>query len=58
MFSTRQAALARGGKYPSWVAELNIPAGMSMHVAKTLGKNHYSVWGDPKLLVDLASPAA
>lgn len=54
MFDSPEAAVSRGGRYPSYVAEVKIPAGLAIHVAKTLGRGHYSVWADPRILTDLA----
>ena len=55
MFPTPEEARARGGLYDSHVARVQLSAGLSIHVAKTLGLGHYSVWGDPKDLMQLAA---
>ena len=54
MFSSADAAAARGGKYPSWIAEVKIPRDMAIHVAKTLGRGHYSVLAEPRVLAERA----
>ena len=54
MFDSPEAAVARGGRYSSWVAEVKIPPSLAIHVAKTLSKGHYTVWADPRILTDLA----
>ncbi|HEY8693518.1 MAG TPA: hypothetical protein VIR57_12355 [Chloroflexota bacterium] len=50
MFATLEAAAAQAQR-PGYVAHLEIPTHDDIRVEKTLGPHHYSVWGDPKLLL-------
>ena len=42
--------LKRFRRSPMWVAEVTLEEGCGFHIAKTLGRGHYTVWGDPELL--------
>lgn len=53
-FATAEQARSRATKYESWVAKLDLPADAAVHIAKTDGPGHYTVWGDPKVLEKLA----
>ena len=54
MFSSASAAASRGGKYRSMIAEVTLPRDPDIHVAKTFGAEHYTVWGDPAILAGSA----
>ena len=54
MFRTQAQALSRAKRSPKIVAEVRL-AGPNVHVAKTVGKGHYTVWGDPRELADAAT---
>ena len=50
MFATPSQALSRARKEPKIVAMISLEAGRGIHVAKTFGAGHYTVWGDPEQL--------
>lgn len=54
MFSTANAAASRGGKYPSKIYRVTLPHDPDIHVAKTRGVEHYTVWGEPTKLEQAA----
>ena len=56
MTDTTDQALARGGRYPSNVYQVRLDSDSAIHVAKTFGPGHYTVWGDPEVLLGLAAP--
>lgn len=49
MFATEDQARSRMGR-PGAIARVVLPPNAGVHVAKTLGTGHYTVWGDPDVL--------
>jgi hypothetical protein len=38
-------------RFPVWVAELKIPSGRRCSIAKTGPPRHYTIWGEPRVLL-------
>jgi hypothetical protein len=47
------AAVARALRRPTFLAEVRLPEGQGIHIAKTYGPHHFTVWGDPDVLAQL-----
>jgi hypothetical protein len=54
MFATVDQAVSRARRIPKIVAAVRI-SGPDIHVAKTLGAGHYTVWGEAADLCERAS---
>jgi len=54
MFETVEQAVSRARRTPRIVAAVRL-SGPDIHVAKTLGAGHYTVWGDTEVLCEQAS---
>jgi len=54
MFQTVEQAVSRARQIPKIVAAVQV-SGHDIHVAKTLGPGHYTVWGDAEDLSERAS---
>jgi hypothetical protein len=54
MFETVEQAVSRAQRTPKIVAAVRI-SGPDIHVAKTLGAGHYTVWGEAEDLCERAS---
>jgi hypothetical protein len=54
MFETVEQAVSRARRTPRIVAAVRL-SGPELHVAKTLGPGHYTVWGDAEDLCERAS---
>lgn len=53
-YDREQDARRTAVKYPTtgrFIAELHIPVEAAVVVAQTVSRHHYTVWGDPELLV-------
>jgi len=53
-FDREQEARRTARRFPNTgtlIAELRIPRRADVTVAQTMGRHHYTVWGDPELLV-------
>jgi hypothetical protein len=54
MFETVEQAVSRAQRTPRIVGAVRL-SGPDVHVAKTLGPGHYTVWADAKDLCERAS---
>jgi hypothetical protein len=50
MWEEERLARARARR-PGFLAEVHLPAGVGVSLAKTFGDGHYTVWGSPHVLV-------
>jgi hypothetical protein len=57
VFGSQSAALANCARFPKLIAEIHLPSGNGFSIARTFADidEHYSVWGDPELLLDHVS---
>jgi hypothetical protein len=44
-------ALAYISRYPVWIAEMAVPADARCSIAKTGPPRHFTVWGDPRVVL-------
>ena len=51
VFDSAAVAVALVVRFPVFIAELAVPAGALCSIAKTGPARHYTVWGDPDVLV-------
>lgn len=53
MFDSESAVRQRAVP-PTFVAQVELRAGLGVSIAKTLGPGHFTVWGDPEMLLSVA----
>lgn len=52
MFETQQGALTVARRRPATVARVRLKAEAGVHLARSGGRGHYTVWGAPTVLFD------
>src|SRR3954464_13412073 len=50
MFDSLAGALAVARRRPAWIAELRLPGGLGIHLARRGPPGHHTVWGEPRVL--------
>ncbi len=57
MYEHPDQAVLKARRYPVALAAVTLVAGSGLMLAKTYGVGHYTVWGDPDVLLDHAQLA-
>jgi hypothetical protein len=52
MFDTEQGALKVARRYPATIARVRLRTEVGIHLARSGGRGHFTIWGAPSVLID------